>query len=223
MQELIDEPLYAVEPLYAAAYRGDIDAIKKLSKLKVDPNAQHTDSGYTALHVAVFKFKLDSVIALLTEFKDTLLLGESCLFLSFLVFSCLFLSKMCLFLSFLVFSCLVFSCLLLSLSYKIDVSMLFISINQSIHTFIDSDLIFLDVADRKGDTALHIASRLDISDIVAVICDSPHCDPLSRANKMGQYPTDVARSHQTYQFIKVCQERNKLAKELKALKSMQAM
>ncbi len=76
MLELIDEPLYAVEPLYAAAYRGDVDAIKKLAKLKVDPNAQHPDSGYTALHVAVFKYKLDSVVALLSEFKETLILGR---------------------------------------------------------------------------------------------------------------------------------------------------
>ena len=75
MQGLIDEPLYAVEPLYAAAYKGDVDAIKALAKLKVDPNAQHPDSGYTALHVAVFKYKLDSVVALLSEFKDTLMLG----------------------------------------------------------------------------------------------------------------------------------------------------
>ena len=74
------------------------------------------------------------------------------------------------------------------------------------------------MADWKGETALHIASRLDIGDIVAVICDSPTCDPLSKANKMGRYPIDVARSHQTYQFIKVCQERNRLAKELRALK-----
>jgi len=75
MHGLIDEPLYAVEPLYAAAYKGDVDAIKTLAKLKVDPNAQHPDSGYTALHVAVFKYKLDSVVALLSEFKDTLILG----------------------------------------------------------------------------------------------------------------------------------------------------
>ena len=75
MQGLIDEPLYVVEPLYAAAYKGDVDAIKALAKLKVDPNAQHPDSGYTALHVAVFKYKLDSVVALLSEFKDTLILG----------------------------------------------------------------------------------------------------------------------------------------------------
>ena len=76
MLELIDEPIYAVEPLYAAAYRGDVDAIKKLAKLKVDPNVQHPDSGYTALHVAVFKYKLDSVVALLSEFKETLILGR---------------------------------------------------------------------------------------------------------------------------------------------------
>jgi len=75
MQGLIDESLYAVEPLYAAAYKGDVDAIKTLAKLQVDPNAQHPDSGYTALHVAVFKYKLDSVVALLSEFKDTLILG----------------------------------------------------------------------------------------------------------------------------------------------------
>lgn len=48
---------------------------KTLAKLKVDPNAQHPDSGYTALHVAVFKYKLDSVVALLSEFKETLILG----------------------------------------------------------------------------------------------------------------------------------------------------
>ena len=67
--------MYAVAPLYAAAYRDDVDAIKKLAKLKVDPNIQHPDSGYTALHVAVFKYKLNAVVALLTEFKDTLIFG----------------------------------------------------------------------------------------------------------------------------------------------------
>jgi len=74
------------------------------------------------------------------------------------------------------------------------------------------------VVDRKGETALHIASRMDMRDIVAVLCDAPSCDPISKANKMGHYPVDVARSHQTYQFIKVCQERNKLMKELQVIK-----
>lgn len=140
---------YNVQPLYAAAYNGDIHAIRSLAALKIDPNAQHPESGFTALHVAVFKCKLDAAAALLAYFRGQLR---------------------------------------------------------------------LDVQDKKGDTALHIASRMGFVEIAGLICDEDSCDPLCAQNKAGQYPIDVVRSHKVFQMIKVCQTRNELLRELEALK-----
>ena len=149
MRELLPEPRYPVQPLYAACYNGDIDAIRALSKLDINPNIQHPSSGYTALHVAAFHCKLDAVAALLAYFKGRLA---------------------------------------------------------------------LDVQDKKGDTALHIASRLGFVEITSAICSEDSCDPLCVKNSEGKYPIDVVRSHKVWQMIKVCQTRNELQQELRALK-----
>ena len=148
MRDLLPEAEYAVEPLYAAAYNGDVNAIHALAKLKVNPNIKHPSSGYTALHAAVFKCKLDAVVALLTCFRGALR---------------------------------------------------------------------LDVQDKKGDTALHVASRMGFVEITAAICDEDSCDPLCCTNDEGKYPIDVIRTHKVWQMIKVCQTRNELQAELKAL------
>jgi ankyrin repeat protein len=140
---------YDVQPLYAAAYNGDIAAIRSLAKLKINPNTQHPDSGYTALHAAVFKCKLTAVAALLDCFR-----GE----------------------------------------------------------------LRLDFQDKKGDTALHVASRMGFVEIAGLICDEPACDPLCAVNNAGQYPIDVVRSHKVFQMIKVCQTRNELQRELQQLR-----
>lgn len=136
---------YTVTPLYAAAYNGDLTAIESLAKLKINPNVQHPDSGYTALHAAVFRCKLKAVAALLDSFRGALR---------------------------------------------------------------------LDLQDKKGDTALHIASRLGFVEIAGLICDEESCDPLCVRNKAGQYPIDVVRSHKVFQMIKLCQTRNELQREL---------
>jgi len=149
MRDLMPEAEYAVEPLYAAAYNGDVNAIRALAKLKVDPNFKHPSSGHTALHAAVFKCKLDAVTALLACFRGVLR---------------------------------------------------------------------LDVQDKKGDTALHVASRMGFVEITAAICDEESCDPLCCTNDEGKYPIDVIRTHKVWQMIKVCQTRNELQVELKALK-----
>lgn len=140
---------YAVTPLYAAAYNGDIAAIESLARLKIDPNVQHPDSGYTALHAAVFGCKLKAVAALLDCFRGTLR---------------------------------------------------------------------LELQDKKGDTALHIASRLGFVEIAGLICDEASCDPLCAKNKVGEYPIEVVRSHKVFQMIKLCQTRNELQRELRELK-----
>lgn len=150
MRDLLPEAEYAVEPLYAAAYNGDVKAIRALAKLKVDPNFRHASSGYTALHAAVFKCKLDAVAALLGCFHGQLR---------------------------------------------------------------------LDVQDKKGDTALHVASRMGFVEIAAAICDEESCDPLCCQNNAGKYPIDVIRTHAVWQMIKVCQTRNELLAELAALKT----
>ncbi|KAJ1440144.1 hypothetical protein B484DRAFT_162585 [Ochromonadaceae sp. CCMP2298] len=72
MCQLIEEPQYAVEPLYAAAYRGDEHAIQQLARLGADPNIPHMESGYSALHVAVFRYKLSAVTELLRCFRGQL-------------------------------------------------------------------------------------------------------------------------------------------------------
>jgi ankyrin repeat protein len=141
---------YAVEPLYAAAYNGDISAIKSLAKLKINPNGKHAQSGYTALHVAVFRCKLDTVAALLAYFRGSLQ---------------------------------------------------------------------IDIQDQKGDTPLHIASRMGFVEIASLICDEDACDPLVCVNENGKYPIDVVRSHKVFQVIKICQTRNELRQELQVLKS----
>ena len=150
LRGLLPEAEYAVEPLYAAAYNGDVDAIRSLSRLKIDPNVRHASSGYTALHAAVFKCKLEAVTAILALFRGKLR---------------------------------------------------------------------LDVQDKKGDTALHVASRMGFVEITAAICDEESCDPLCCKNKEGLYPIDVIRSHKVFQMIKVCQTRNELMKELALLKA----
>lgn len=149
MRELLPEARYAVEPLYAAAYNGDVDAIRSLSKADTNPNIKHPNSGYTALHVAVFHCKLDAVAALLSYFRGR---------------------------------------------------------------------IALNVQDKKGDTALHLASRLGFVEITSAICNEDSCDPLLVKNNDGMYPIDVVRSHKVWQMIKVCQTRNDLLEELHALK-----
>lgn len=149
LRDLLPEAEYAVEPLYAAAYNGDLPAIRSLAKLEIDPNRTHPASGYTALHAAVFKCKLDAVVALLGCFRGRLR---------------------------------------------------------------------LDVQDKQGDTALHVASRMGFVEITAAICDEESCDPRCVVNKVGKYPIDAIRSHKVFQMIKVCQTRNELMAELKALK-----
>lgn len=149
MCELLPEARYPVQPLYAAAYNGDKDAIRSLSKLEIDPNVKHPSSGYTALHAAVFHCKLDSVVALLAYFRGRLA---------------------------------------------------------------------LNVQDKQGDTALHIASRMGFVEIASAICHEDSCDPLCAKNKENMYPIDVVRNHKVWQMIKVCQTRNELRRELLALK-----
>ena len=72
MRDLLPEAEYTVQPLYAAAYNGDIAAIRSLAALGVDPNVRHAESGYTALHAAVFRCKLDATAALLSYFRGRL-------------------------------------------------------------------------------------------------------------------------------------------------------
>mmetsp|Transcript_29014 Transcript_29014/g.48750 ORF Transcript_29014/g.48750 Transcript_29014/m.48750 type:complete len:782 (-) Transcript_29014:384-2729(-) len=69
---VLEEPYYVVEPLYAAAYNGDTAAIAHLASLHANPNAVHPESGYSPLHVAVFRCKLAAVAALLDQFRGTL-------------------------------------------------------------------------------------------------------------------------------------------------------
>ena len=151
MIKMLPAPNYAVEPLYAAAYNGDIPAIINLANLKVNPNISQPSSGYTALHVAVFRCKLDSVVALLGYFRGILNLQKQ---------------------------------------------------------------------DKKGDTALHIASRLGYVEITGAICDEESCDPCAVKNNEGKLPIDIVRSHKVFQIIKICQTRNELRNQLEKLQSL---
>jgi hypothetical protein len=72
MTALVEDPVYAVSALYAAAYRGDIETIRRLAVLRVDSNARHPESGYTALHAAVFRCQVEAVQGLLEAFRGEL-------------------------------------------------------------------------------------------------------------------------------------------------------
>jgi ankyrin repeat protein len=82
--------------------------------------------------------------------------------------------------------------------------------------------LVLEQQDKKGDTALHLASRMGYVEIAGLICDEAGCDPLRVTNLAGKYPIDEVRSHKVWQVIKVCQTRNELQKELAALRARPA-
>lgn len=69
MLQVIPDPIYEMTPLYAAAFKGDMATIHKLSELGVNPNIKNKINGYTALHAAVFRSKKESVFQILDSFR----------------------------------------------------------------------------------------------------------------------------------------------------------
>jgi len=67
-----------VTPLYAAAYQGDCAKIEALARLGVAPNIPHPQSGYTALHVAVFRCHQAATKSLLDCFRGRILASAQC-------------------------------------------------------------------------------------------------------------------------------------------------
>ena len=69
MLQVIPDPIYEMTALYAAAFKGDMATIHKLSELGVNPNIKNKINGYTALHAAVFRSKKESVFQILDSFR----------------------------------------------------------------------------------------------------------------------------------------------------------
>lgn len=80
-------------------------------------------------------------------------------------------------------------------------------------------IIRLDIQDKQGDTALHIASRLGYDQIANLICDEESCDPYCCKNRFQEYPIDINKNHKVWQHIKAAIDRNALKKELEELRS----
>lgn len=56
MQDIVSSAQYDMTALYTASFKSDVAAIKRAALLKVNPNIQHKESGYTALHMAVIRY-----------------------------------------------------------------------------------------------------------------------------------------------------------------------
>jgi ankyrin repeat protein len=90
------------------------------------------------------------------------------------------------------------------------------SVFQLLHSF--RGQIRLEVRDYCGDTALHLASRIGHKEITSAICEEDTCDPLSRKNNRNELPLQIARSHEVFQLIKICIDRNQLRRELNEIR-----